>query len=128
MSIIENKRLEAAVVMRTLLVAVLSLLALTEMSDAAQSDLIISRRGQDLTPALRLLPADHPLGTGATVTLVSLEQVASVHELTLSAFIVDYAPGRIGGPSPRTFVRLCLGARTIGCDQCFGLGSGRRDL
>ena len=93
MSIIENKRLEAAVVMRTLLVAVLSLLALTEMSDAAQSDLIISRRGQDLTPALRLLPADHPLGTGATVTLVSLEQVASVHELTLSAFIVDYAPG-----------------------------------
>jgi ABC-type transport system involved in cytochrome c biogenesis permease subunit len=37
MSIIENKRLEAAVVMRTLLVAVLSLLALTEMSDAAQS-------------------------------------------------------------------------------------------
>ncbi len=93
MAIIENKRLEAAVVMRTLLVAVLSLLALTERSDAAQSDLIISRRGRDLTPALRLLPADYPLGTGATVTLVSLEQVASAHELTLSAFIVDYAPG-----------------------------------
>jgi quercetin dioxygenase-like cupin family protein len=42
---------------------------------------------------LAALPADHPLGTKATVTLVSLEQTLDLHNPTVSTFIVDYAPG-----------------------------------
>jgi quercetin dioxygenase-like cupin family protein len=43
-------------------------------------------------PSLGQLPADHPIGTKATVTVVSLKRVLGMHEPRLSTFLVDYLP------------------------------------
>jgi hypothetical protein len=52
------------------------------------------RHTENLAAVLPPLPADHPKGTEATVTLVCLRRAASgLHEPTLSTFIVDYSPG-----------------------------------
>jgi hypothetical protein len=82
--------------MRNRLIGLLGALAMTAASNAAGLDGIdktASTLGRDLAAALPLLPADHPFGAGATVTLVSLERASNVRALTLSTFIVDYAPG-----------------------------------
>jgi hypothetical protein len=55
--------------------------------------LLISKGNRDLSAALPLLPADHPLGNGATVTLASLDRATNLQEATVSTFIVDYSPG-----------------------------------
>jgi quercetin dioxygenase-like cupin family protein len=78
------------------LVTTLSVLAVTAISNAAEPDGIdkmASTHGENLAAALPLLPADHPLGSGATVTLVSVRRASGLHEPTLSTFIVDYSPG-----------------------------------
>jgi quercetin dioxygenase-like cupin family protein len=54
---------------------------------------VIDRIGTSHNADLAALPADHPLGTKATVTLVSLEQTLDLHNPTVSTFVVDYAPG-----------------------------------
>jgi hypothetical protein len=75
------------------LIGVLGVVAMTAISNAAGLDRIDSTYDGHLTAVLPLLPADHPLGTGATVTLVSLERASNLREPTLSTFIVDYTPG-----------------------------------
>jgi quercetin dioxygenase-like cupin family protein len=38
-------------------------------------------------------PTEHPLGNGATVTLLSLERPSRLRNPVLSTFLVDFAPG-----------------------------------
>jgi quercetin dioxygenase-like cupin family protein len=71
------------------LVWVLSALPMTVVSNAAGGD----RMGSAYNTDLAALPADHPRGTKATVTLVSLERTLDLHNRTVSTFVVDYAPG-----------------------------------
>jgi quercetin dioxygenase-like cupin family protein len=80
-------------IMRRVLLTAASLLALTRMSAAADSDIIASTHDGDLAAIRSLLPADHPKGIKATVTLVSLRLAPSLHDLVLSTFLIDYAPG-----------------------------------
>lgn len=78
------------------LVRALKVLAIAAVASAVRPNGSVgtaSTHGEDLAAAQRLLPADHPTGTGATVTLVSLKRVSYLEEPTLSTFIVDYAPG-----------------------------------
>jgi quercetin dioxygenase-like cupin family protein len=77
-------------IMRRVLLTAASLLALTRMSAAADPD--ISTHDEDLAAIRSLLPADHPEGIKATVTLVSLRLAPSLHNLVLSTFLIDYAP------------------------------------
>jgi quercetin dioxygenase-like cupin family protein len=77
---------------RVLLTAA-SLLALTRMSAAADPDIIASTHDGDLAAIRSLLPADHPKGTKATVSLVSLKRAPYLHDPMLSTFIVEFAPG-----------------------------------
>ena len=49
-------------------------------------------RNGDLAAIAWQLPADHPIGTKATVTVVSLKRVLGMHEPRLSTFLVDYLP------------------------------------
>jgi quercetin dioxygenase-like cupin family protein len=78
---------------RNRLIGVLSVLTMTTISNAAGFDRTDSMHGRDLSAVLPMLPADHPVGSGATVTLVSLERATNLHEPALSTFVVDYAPG-----------------------------------
>lgn len=79
--------------MRRVLLTAASLLALTRMSAAADPDIIATTHDGDLAAIRSLLPADHPEGTQATVTLVSLKRAPNLHEPMLSTFLIDYAPG-----------------------------------
>ena len=79
--------------MQRALLTAASLLGLTGVSAAADPVTIASTRDGDLAAIRSLLPADHPEGVKATVTLVSLKRAPSPYDPTLSAFIVDYAPG-----------------------------------
>jgi quercetin dioxygenase-like cupin family protein len=54
---------------------------------------IASTNVGDLTAIRSLLPADHPEGVKATVTLVSLKRAPNMHDVKLATFIVDYEPG-----------------------------------
>jgi quercetin dioxygenase-like cupin family protein len=80
-------------IMRRVLLTAASLLALTRMSAAADSDIIASTHDGDLAAIRSLLVADRPEGIKATVTLVSLRLPPSLHDLVLSTFLVDYEPG-----------------------------------
>jgi hypothetical protein len=64
----------------------------SNMSDNA-CNLLINKGYRDLAAALPLLPADHPMGNGAAVTLASLDRATNLQEATVSTFIIDYAPG-----------------------------------
>jgi quercetin dioxygenase-like cupin family protein len=79
--------------MRRVLLTAASLLALTTISAAADPEIIASTHGGDLGAIRSLLPADHPEGSKATVTLVSLKRAPSLHDPMLSTFLIDYAPG-----------------------------------
>jgi hypothetical protein len=59
---------------RTLLVSAVSLLVTTGVSSAADPDIISGMHGGDLATIISELPPDHPVGTKATVTLVSLKR------------------------------------------------------
>ncbi len=78
--------------MRHVFGSALSLLAMTAISSAADAELAAGTRNGDLAAVASQLPVDHPIGTKATVTLVSLKRVLGVHEPTLSTFLVDYLP------------------------------------
>ena len=78
---------------RSLLVAAASLLAATGVSSAADPEIIAGTHDGDPAAILAELPPDHPVGTAAAVTLVSLERPLHLDEPLLSTFLVDYLPG-----------------------------------
>jgi len=80
-------------IMRRVLLTAASVLALIRMSAAADTNIIASTHDGDLGAIRSLLPADHPEGIKATVTLVSLRLAPSLHGLVLSTFLIDYEPG-----------------------------------
>jgi quercetin dioxygenase-like cupin family protein len=76
------------------LIAVASiLLAAAAIPKAVALDVAKDRPGQNLNSVLTSLPGDHPEGVGATVTLVSLQPATRAYGATLSAYVVDFAPG-----------------------------------
>jgi quercetin dioxygenase-like cupin family protein len=79
--------------MRRVLLTAAGLLGLTGVSAAADPVTIASTHDGDLAAIQPLLPADHPEGVKATVTLVSLKRAPYMHDPRLAAFIVDYEPG-----------------------------------
>ena len=79
--------------MRRVLLTAASLLGLTLVPAGADPVTIASTHGGDLAAVRALLPADHPEGVKATVTLVSLKRAPYMHDPMLSTFIVDYEPG-----------------------------------
>jgi quercetin dioxygenase-like cupin family protein len=86
-------RAHTAGIMRSLLVTALSLLVTTGVSSAADPDIIAGVHAGDLAPIISELPPDHPVGTKATVTLVSLKRELHLDKPSVSTFIVDYLPG-----------------------------------
>jgi quercetin dioxygenase-like cupin family protein len=88
-----SARARAATTMRTLLVSAVSLLVTTGISSAADPDIISGMHGEDLATIISELPPDHPVGTKATVTLVSLKRALHRDETFLSTFMVDFLPG-----------------------------------
>jgi quercetin dioxygenase-like cupin family protein len=79
--------------MRRVLLTAASFLGLTWAPAAADPVTLASAHDGDLAAVRSLLPADHPEGVKATVTLVSLKRAPHMHDPMLSTFIVDYEPG-----------------------------------
>jgi hypothetical protein len=73
---VRRRRARAAMTMRTLLVSAVSLLVTTGVSSAADPDIMSGMHGGDLA-IISELPPNHPVGTKATVTLISLKRAAS---------------------------------------------------
>ena len=50
------------------------------------------------------LPGDHPIGVGANITPVSIKRAKNLNDISVSTFVVDYAPGALAmlhrEPSP----------------------------
>jgi quercetin dioxygenase-like cupin family protein len=88
-----SARTHATGVMRSLLVVAASLLVTTGGSTAADPDIIGGMHDGDSAAVISELPPDHPVGTKAIVTLVSLKRVLHLDEPFLSTFVVDYLPG-----------------------------------
>lgn len=88
-----SARAHAVVTMRPLLVSAVSLLVTAGVSSAADPDIISGKHDVDLAAVISDLPPDHPVGTKATVTLVSLKRALRLDQPFLSMFIVDYLPG-----------------------------------
>jgi quercetin dioxygenase-like cupin family protein len=82
-----------AVTMRILLASALSLLVTIGVSSAANPGIITGAHDRDSAAIISGLPPDHPVGTMATVTVVSLKRALHPDEPFLSTFIVDYLPG-----------------------------------
>jgi hypothetical protein len=80
------------VTMRILLVSAVSLLVTTGVSSAADPDIMSGMHGGDFAIISELSP-DHPVGTKATVTVISLKRALHPDEPILSTFIIDYLPG-----------------------------------
>src|SRR5271170_7145818 len=76
-----------------LLVIAAGLLVMPGISRAADPDTAVSPHEGNMTAVVSQLPADHPVGTNASVALVSLKRAPSLSEPTLSTFIVAFAPG-----------------------------------
>ena len=87
-----SARARAAVTMRILLVSAVSLLVTTGVSSAADPDIMSGMHGGDFA-IISELPPDHPVGTKATVTLISLKRALHPDEPILSTFIINYLPG-----------------------------------
>jgi quercetin dioxygenase-like cupin family protein len=88
-----SARARAAATMRTLLVSAASLVVTTGVSSAADPDIISGMHDGNLATIISELPPDHPVGTNATVTIVSLTRALHLDEPYISTFIVDYLPG-----------------------------------
>ena len=80
-------------VMPSLLVALTSLLVMTGASRAAQGDTLVRAQDGDLASVASPPPADHPVGTNASVSLVSLKRAPGLSQPIFSTYIVAYAPG-----------------------------------
>ncbi len=120
-----SARARAAVTVRTLLVSALSLLVTIGVSSAANPGIISGMRDGDSAAIISALPPDHPVGTKATVTLVSLKQALHPHEPILSTFIVDYLPGGsavLHRSSSAGYVLVHVLSGTI---RAQGMGGGR---
>jgi quercetin dioxygenase-like cupin family protein len=76
-----------------LLITAAGLLVMTGISRAADPDTIVGTLNGDLAAVASRLPADHPVGSNASVTLLSLNRAFGLNEPILSTFIVNYAPG-----------------------------------
>lgn len=78
-----------------LLVVLSAMVAMTTFSHAAGLDNVqkIESVHVEQSTAMPHLAPDLPLGTSATVTPISPRWASGLHDLTLSAFVVDYAPG-----------------------------------
>jgi hypothetical protein len=87
-----SARARAAVTMRILLLSAVSLLVTTGVSSAADPDIMSGMHGGDFAIISELSP-DHPVGTKATVTVISLKRALHPDEPILSTFIIDYLPG-----------------------------------
>jgi quercetin dioxygenase-like cupin family protein len=75
-------------------VAAFGLFAMLATSSAAANAWTFKPGGRDLsTNEGLLLPADRPVGIGATVAPLSLERTMHLDDPTISTFLVDYAPG-----------------------------------
>lgn len=71
--------------------AALGAFALIAISSAAAAT--TSLRAQGLPEVHPPAPTDHPVGVGATVTLVSSRRIASLENVSLSTYLIDYPPG-----------------------------------
>jgi quercetin dioxygenase-like cupin family protein len=72
-------------------VAALGAFALMAISSAAAST--ISPRAGGFSQVNSLVPTDHPVGLGATVTPVFSKRITSLDKLFLSTYLIDYPPG-----------------------------------
>ena len=88
-----SARALAAVTIRILLVSAVSLLVTIGVSNAANPGIIDGTHDGEPAAIISELPPDHPVGTKATVTLISLKRALHPDEPFLSTFIVDYLPG-----------------------------------
>jgi quercetin dioxygenase-like cupin family protein len=88
-----SARSNCAATVRTLLFSAVSLLVATRVSSASDPSIISGMHGSDLATIVSELPPDHPVGTNATVALVSFKRALHLDEPFLSTFIVDYLPG-----------------------------------
>jgi quercetin dioxygenase-like cupin family protein len=88
-----SARAHAAVTIRTLLFSAVSLLVTTGVSSASDPNIISGMHGGDLAAIISELPPDHPVGTKATVALVSFKRALHLDEPFFSTFVVDYLPG-----------------------------------
>jgi quercetin dioxygenase-like cupin family protein len=57
----------------------------------AQAD--SSHRAREIVELTSYVPADHPRGTRARVTLLTLERTSNLRNPVLSTFLIDFAPG-----------------------------------
>ena len=71
----------------------MSLLVATRVSSASDPSIISVLHCSDLATIVSELPPDHPVGTKATVALVSFKRALHLDGPFLSTFIVDYLPG-----------------------------------
>jgi hypothetical protein len=90
---VRSARSHAAMTVRTLVFSAVSLLAATRVSSASDPNIISGIHGGDLATIITELPPDHPVGTKATVALVSFKRELHLDGPFLSTFIVDYLPG-----------------------------------
>jgi quercetin dioxygenase-like cupin family protein len=88
-----SARAHTAGIMGSLLLTAVSLLITTGVSSAADPDIIAGMHDGHLGAIISELSPDHPVGTEATVTLVSLKRMFHLDDPFLSTFIVDYLPG-----------------------------------
>ena len=88
-----SARTRAAVTIRILLVSAVSLLVTIGVSNAANPGIIDGTHDGEPAAIISELPPDHPVGTKATVTLISLKRALHPDEQFLSTFIVDHLPG-----------------------------------
>jgi len=123
-----SARARAAVTIRILLVSAVSLLVTIGVSNAANPGIIDGTHDGEPAAIISELPPDHPVGTKATVTLISLKRARHPDEPFLSTFIVDYLPGG-GGRSASVAERgICPCPRAFGNDPSAGMGGGHGHL
>lgn len=88
-----SARSRAAETVLKLFVSAVFLLVATDASEGADLKVISGMHGGRLPATISGLPPDHPVGTNATVALLSFKRALNLHEPYLSTFIVDYLPG-----------------------------------
>lgn len=108
-----SARSRAAVTVLTLLFSVVFLLVATRVSNGSDLNIISGMHGGNLATIISELPPDPPVGTKATVALLSFKRALHLHEPCLSTFIVDY-PGRLGGSASIADRGIRPGSRAVG--------------
>lgn len=59
----------------------------------ASMPLGVSDGDRELVDLTSHIPADHPVGTRTSVTLLSVERTSNLHNPILATFLIDFAPG-----------------------------------